>query len=66
MKIQMEEEIYEGTPEEIAEAMRQNMFYPNEFASVEEYLTYMSETYERLTDIPARCRKVRPKSGRGR
>ncbi len=52
MKIRIEEEIYEGAPEDIAEQMRTNSFYPNEFRDAGEYVRHMAETFARMTDMP--------------
>lgn len=52
MRLQIEYDIYEGTPEEIAEQMWQGCFYRYDFKNAMEYIQYLSETFERITDIP--------------
>lgn len=52
MKILIEEDVYEGTPEEIMEQLWDGSFDKEQFPDLDRYITYMSGNFERLTDIP--------------
>lgn len=57
MKIRIEEEIYEGTPCEIMEQLWDRAFYGEQFANLDQYIAYMQESFERLTDRPCKLPK---------
>jgi len=52
MKILIDEEVYDGTPSDIMEQLWDGSFDRNQFPDLDRYITYMSGTFERLTDIP--------------
>ncbi len=51
MKIQIEEEVYEGTGTEIMEQLRMQVLDPNEYPDTDSYITQRQNDFIRLTDI---------------
>jgi len=50
MKIRIEEDVYEGTPSEILERLRDQSFDADEFPDLDGYMRYMQNQFQRLTD----------------
>lgn len=50
MKILLEDQEYEGAPDEIIDELRKEHMY--EFPNLEEYLEHMRDNFVRMTDIP--------------
>lgn len=53
MKILIESDLYEGSPSQIIEQLRENSFDKQAFPSLEQYIDYMCENFERFTEMPA-------------
>lgn len=51
MKIRIETEIYEGSPAKIMEQLWEDSFDKDQFPDLEEYIDYMTESFERMTDM---------------
>lgn len=52
MKIRIETETYEGSPDEIMEQLWDGSFDHEQFPDLEKYIDYMAESFERMTEIP--------------
>lgn len=52
MKIRIEEEVYEGSPADILDDLRQESFRKEDFPNTESFLRYMRNNFVRLTDMP--------------
>lgn len=52
MKIQIEEDMYEGSPSEIMKRLWDGSFDKEQFPDLDRYITYMCGTFERMTDMP--------------
>lgn len=52
MKILIESDLYEGSPSQIIEQLRENSFDKQAFPSLEQYIDYMCENFERFTEMP--------------
>ncbi len=51
LKIQIEEEIYEGKPTEIIRLLWEYSFDKQQFPDLERYIAWMAENFERMTDL---------------
>ncbi len=51
MKIQIEEEVYEGTGTEIMEQLRLQVFDPDKYPDTDSYITQIQNNFIRMTDI---------------
>lgn len=52
MKIRIEEDVYEGSPSEIMERLRDHSFDANEFSDLDGYMRHLQSQFQRLTDMP--------------
>ena len=52
MKIVFEEEVFEGTPSEIIDQLRDIAFDADDFPDCDSFLWYMQNNFVRLTGIP--------------
>lgn len=51
MRIRIEEDVYEGSPADIIDDLREKNFHRDEFPDIESFLRYMRDSFVRLTDM---------------
>ncbi len=52
MKIRIDEDVYEGSPADIIDDLREQSLHKDEFPNTNSFLRYMRDSFVRLTDMP--------------